>query len=153
MTTAPAERVFVDTNVLLAATDEARPDHAAADAVLRRWPADGVSLYVSGQVLREYVVVATRPIAVNGLGLDPSDVVANVRALRSALRMLEETTAVADSLLRLVEERGCRGKQVHDANLVAVMQAHGLDVLVTRNVADFRRFLPHVTAVDPLDRS
>ena len=32
------------------------------------------------------------------------------------------------------------GKQVHDANIVATMQAHGLRRLLTHNTADFARF-------------
>jgi predicted nucleic acid-binding protein len=32
------------------------------------------------------------------------------------------------------------GKQVHDANIVATMQAHGIRQLLTGNVADFNRF-------------
>ena len=33
-----------------------------------------------------------------------------------------------------------RGKQVHDANIVATMRANGLKRLATFNVADFARF-------------
>ena len=34
------------------------------------------------------------------------------------------------------------GKQVHDANIVATMLAHGVGRLLTFNVADFQRFVP-----------
>lgn len=68
MATTAADRVFVDTNVLLAASDPSRPHHHQALHVFDRWPSEGVMLLASGQVLREYLVVATRPLQANGLG-------------------------------------------------------------------------------------
>src|SRR5699024_798555 len=85
MATPDVNRAVVDTNVLLAATDEARPDHEAAQRVLNDWSASGVVLYSTGQVLREYLAVATRPASANGLGLPRQDAIANVRALRSRM--------------------------------------------------------------------
>jgi predicted nucleic acid-binding protein len=41
------------------------------------------------------------------------------------------------------------GRQVHDANIVATMLAHGERRLLTFNVADFRRFTPLVEVVTP----
>lgn len=52
---------FIDTNVLLAATTPARPEHARVLALLTAGFADG-SLFLSGQVLREYLSVATRRV-------------------------------------------------------------------------------------------
>ena len=42
------------------------------------------------------------------------------------------------------------GVQVHDARLVAAMRVHGLDRLLTLNVADFSRY-PGIVAVHPQD--
>jgi predicted nucleic acid-binding protein len=54
--------------------------------------------------------------------------------------LLEEDESVVGHWLRLVEEHDVKGKQVHDANLVAVMIAHGVTRLGTRNAADFERY-------------
>ncbi len=113
------EAVLVDTNVLLTATTPARALHTEALEVLNEWPTRGFSLCVSGQVFREYLVVATRPTEVNGLGLGVEDALANVAELRARFRLLDERVAVFEHLNRLVREIGCRGKQIHDANLVA----------------------------------
>jgi predicted nucleic acid-binding protein len=149
MATRVADRAFVDTNVLVAATDEQRPDHKASRTVLLDWPGTGVALYASGQVFREYLAVASRPSESNGLGLSRLEAVANVRHLRSRLRLVEETSKVADRLLDLLDLVDCGGKQIHDANVVATMLVHGVDVIVTRNVADFARFSSFVRAIDP----
>ena len=140
MATKPADRVVVDTNVLLAATDRSRDEHSAAMAVLNDWPRAGTVLYASAQIMREYLVVATRPIAQNGLGLAAPDAVANVRALRARVELLQEDRRVNEHLFELVEQAPCAGKQIHDANVVATMLVHGVDTLVTLNLADFTRF-------------
>jgi predicted nucleic acid-binding protein len=152
MTTKVADRIFLDTNILLAATDEGRKEHGLALAALDAWPAAGTTLYTSGQIWREYLSVATRPVHQNGLGLTQADALVNVRALSIRLRFLEENRRVAERLLALLDAAPCSGKQVHDANVVATMLTHGIGTLVTVNASDFARFSAHVT-VATLDRS
>jgi predicted nucleic acid-binding protein len=140
MTTKVADRVVLDTNVLLTATDAGRAGYAKAREALDEWPARGTTLYTSGQILREYLSVATRPEERNGLGLSQQDSVANARALCGRLRLLDENEKVNARLLALLDDIGCGGKQVHDANIVATMLVHGVDTIVTGNVEDFTRF-------------
>lgn len=142
------DRAVLDTNVLLAATDAARADHEFALAALNEWAASGTVVYTSGQILREYLVVATRPIGLNGLGMSPSDALANVRSLRTRLKLLPEDARVSDRLLPLLDDVDCSGKQIHDANVAATMLVHGIDTIVTRNVSDFRRFSDHIRVLD-----
>lgn len=62
MSSTTAGRTFVDTNVLVYATDEDEPDkRARARALLSRAPAD--DLVISTQVLAEYYVTVTRKLA------------------------------------------------------------------------------------------
>lgn len=147
MATRVADRAVLDTNVLLAATDVARAEHEYAVAAINEWPASGMVPYTSGQILREYLAVATRAIDRNGLGMARPDAVANIRALRTRLRLLAEGVKVGEQLLTLLDGVECSGKQVHDANVVATMLVHGIDALVTINVNDFTRFDKHVRVV------
>lgn len=148
MATPVADRAVLDTNVLLAATDEAREEHEYAVAAINLWPASGVVLYTSGQIVREYLAVATRPADHNGLGMTQSDAVANIRALRARLNLLADDVKMSDRLLEVLDGAHCAGKQVHDANVVATMLVHGVDTIVTMNVDDFTRFGDHVQVVD-----
>ncbi len=140
--------VLVDTNILLTATTPARALHSEAINVLNEWPAQGVGLCASGQIFREYLVVATRPAEVNGLGLSVEAALANVAELRQRLRFLDERTGVFEHLNRLVREVGCQGKQIHDANLVATALVHDVGRVLTANVGDFRRFGAYVEIMD-----
>lgn len=138
--------VFLDTNVLLSATNRTRPEHNAAQGLFAGAARAGCHLALSGQILREYLVVATRPSEANGLGMSLSDALANVRWFRSQAVFLEEEEAVFDGFLTVVQESGCTGKQIHDANVAAVAAFRGADVIVTQNSDDFRRY-PDVTCL------
>ncbi len=142
------EAVLVDTNVLLTATTPARALHRKALEILNEWPVRGIALCVSGQVFREYLVVATRPTDVNGLGLSVETALANVTELRHRIRLLDERVAVFEHLNRLLREVGCRGKQIHDANLVATALVHDVSRILTGNVSDFRRFGAYIEILD-----
>jgi len=133
-------RLFVDTNVLLAATDEDREHHAVALEFMEEGLAGRLSLYVNAQVLREYLVVATRPVAANGLGMAVADAVANVQQLRKCVAVVVEDAETAALLAELVTEQDLKGKRIHDANLVACMRQNGMRRLKTLNPDDFRGF-------------
>lgn len=143
--TAPYSRAMLDTNVLLSATDEGRAEHRQAMLVFNDLAGRGTTLYTSGQVMREYLSVATRPMGSNGLGLERADALANARAFGTRTTLLTEDSGVADRLLDLLDQIPCGGKQVHDANIVATMLVHGIDRLITINVADFVRFDDRIT--------
>lgn len=145
--TTDVSSVLLDTNVLLSATAPARDLHRAAVQVLDRWPRRDIELCVSGQVLREYLVVATRDPAQNGLGLNIHDALENVAAFAERSRFLAEGSEVASRLRALLQAAECSGKQIHDANLVATASVHEVPGLVTENVGDFERFEEHIELV------
>jgi|LakMenE01Jun11ns_1017448.scaffolds.fasta_scaffold9670723_2 predicted nucleic acid-binding protein len=59
----------------------------------------------------------------------------------------DEAAAVTSQLLTLLQIISLGGKQVHDANIVATMLVHGIERLLTHNVADFMRFSHLITVV------
>lgn len=146
LVTAP-DRVMLDTSVLIAATDEGRAEHRDALTVVNDWAAGPTELCMSGQILREYLTVATRPAEKNGLGLNLQDALGNASAIRERTTLLAEDAKVADRLLSLLTDVECRGKQVHDANVVATMLVHGVRAVVTMNLEDFGRFEGHVSLI------
>lgn len=137
-----ADLVVVDTNVLLSASDRSRSSHEAALRLLRDDPRD---LHVTPQVVREYLAVATRPPEANGLGLPHARAVENVRGLLTSLGLLAEGAGSTGRLLDLVGSAAATGRQVHDANIVAVALAHGASAVVTDDARHFARFAEHLT--------
>ena len=147
MATTPDETVFIDTNILVYAKLAAAPLHGLALQRLAALQANqSLTLWVSRQVLREYIATMTRP----GIVVPTVPIVALISDVRDFTRrfhVADDTRSVTDRLLRIIEQKGVSGKQIHDANIVATMQAHGIDQLLTHNVADFTRYsdLIHVS--------
>ena len=142
-----ANRLFIDTNILVYATDPRSPYHAASMAALTRTWRSGYTWVISTQILREYLAVTTR------LRLGDSDVpldaiLENVRLFRRALEVVEDKSIVLDHLLELLATIPTAGRQIYDANIVATMQAHGIRSLLTHNTADFNRFSHLIDLLD-----
>jgi predicted nucleic acid-binding protein len=148
MVTTAADPVFLDTNVLIYLRQALSPFHANAVAKLAALSAAGHELWVSRQVLREYLASMSRPGVLTGI-VPMGALVNDVRAFAGAYRMAEDGPAITTELLTLLTTVTVAGKQVHDANIVATMLAHGVRRLLTHNVADFTRFASVIT-VEPL---
>ena len=138
---------FVDTNVLVYATARSAPFREQARATLSRLAADE-ALSVSRQILREYVAVMTRQ-QIWGKALTPTEAAADAATFAARFTVLEDGPAVWDQLIELCRRYSFGGRQVHDANVVATMLAHGERRLLTFNEADFRRFAPLIEVVAP----
>jgi len=134
------EPIFLDTNILLAATDSGRQEHANCHALLEAGLQGKQSLFISGQVIREYLVVATRPSEVNGFGMTTDQALNNVAQMKQCLHVLDETTQVATRLTQLIAQYQLTGKRIHDANIVATMLENGITQLETLNPDDFKCF-------------
>lgn len=131
--------MFVDTNVLVYARFPESPFYDAARSRLERADEDGEPLRVSRQVLREYLSVVTRP---QGWPVTNTreEALADVEKIMTGCDLLEDGPLVTASLLELCRAVPVGGRQIHDANIVATMLAHGERRLLTFNTADFRRY-------------
>lgn len=132
--------VFVDTNVLLRSVQPSHPMHAAAVRAVAGLIRDGEGLVVTPQIVAEFWNVATRPIDNNGLGLSPQDAQAEVSKLEEFCTLLVESIDVYTEWKRLVRVHGVSGVKVHDARLVAAMNVHGVERILTFNADDFARY-------------
>lgn len=141
-----ADPTFVDTNVLIQAAITTAPLHGAAVARLAALGGTGAELWISRQVLREYLAVLSRPQAYT-VALPPAELVADVTRFQAHFRVAEDGPAVTGHLSNLIQTIPLGGKQVHDANIVATMQAHGLRRLLTHNTTDFARFGSFITVM------
>ena len=92
------------------------------------------------QVLYEYWVVATRLQEVNGLGLDVASAERAVAEWMTVFKPLLDERGVFGHWRNLVSAHEVKGKNAHDARLVAAMQRHRVTTQVTFNTPDFARF-------------
>jgi predicted nucleic acid-binding protein len=140
--------VLLDTNLLARmaqpGTAGCQVAHDATDALGRR----GDTACLVPQVLYELWAVATRPVAVNGLGFSASQATAELSRVLALFPLLADTPAIFPEWHRLVTAHAVMGRNAHDARLVAAMMVHGLTHVLTFNVGDFARF-PGIIALDP----
>jgi len=138
MATMDANALFIDTNVLVYANVLETPFHQQALAAINAAYQSGRTIWISRQVIREYLVTLTRPQAFESLPRET--VLEQVGQFIKRFEVADDTPAVTDQLLQLLANQKLGGKQVHDANIVATMQAYGIPALLTHNTRDFERF-------------
>ena len=148
MATMAVDPTFVDTNVLVNASLSTAPFHPAAFQALRDLRLAGVELWISRQILREYLATLSRPQSFTA-PLAAAVLSADLIYFQSRFRIAEDGPAVTATLLQLITRTAVGGRQIHDANIVATMQVHGIRNLLTYNVSDFRRFASIITITSP----
>jgi predicted nucleic acid-binding protein len=139
MTTTAADALFVDTNVLVYASVEESEGHQAALARLELLLSSGRELWVSRQVLREYLCVLTRQNYFQR-PLPHASALAAVRAIAGRLCVADESEEVTTRLLELAASHNIGGRNVHDCNIVATMLVQGISSLLTDNRRNFSAF-------------
>jgi predicted nucleic acid-binding protein len=140
--------VLLDTNILTRLAQHTHPMHATARDAVAALQAGGKAIFTVPQNLYEFWAVATRPVAVNGLGLTAAEADTELVRLEALFPLLADTPAILAEWRRLVVAHGILGRNGHDARLVAAMLVHGLPDILTFNVADFTRF-PGITVLNP----
>ncbi|WP_459556647.1 type II toxin-antitoxin system VapC family toxin [Lacunimicrobium album] len=130
--------IFIDTNVLVFASIPTSPLYQLALSKLKTIKRDGQIAWISRQVIREYLVQITRPGILNEPW--PAKAMRQVDSLSERFQIADETSEVTQQLLNLLSSGIARGKQIHDAAIVATCLSHGISTLLTHNVSDFQRY-------------
>ncbi len=144
--------ILVDTSVLVRLANTADPSYAVADRAVVTLHGRGEMLHLARQCLVEFRNVATRPVAVNGLGLAPLAAEAKAAIFEAVFSMMPETPAIYAVWKALVNATAVIGKQVHDARLAAICHVCGVTHLLTfnsRHFAPFAGFGPGLIVIDP----
>lgn len=136
--------VFLDTNILVFANVAEAPFHEIAHAANETRYNAGTELWISRQIIREYLATLTRPQTFSK-PQPTSTAIERARFFQNRFRVAEDGPQVTEKLLELMEQVPIGGKQVHDANIVATMLIHGVHHLLTHNTADFARFSQFIT--------
>ncbi|MBN1834050.1 MAG: PIN domain-containing protein [Deltaproteobacteria bacterium] len=134
-----AKSIFIDTNVLIYANNRESPLCEVARGKLDELALSGNALFVSNQVIREYLVIMTRP----GFVEKP---ISSESAIEDAKRITKEFTLLfpdrnsLDKLMELILKYQIKGKRIHDAAIASVMLTNGITDILTKNIDDFKSF-------------
>lgn len=140
--------ILIDTNVLLRAAQPAHSHHTIAIEAVKTARLRGYIPSLVPQILYEYWVVATRPTSENGLGMTVPEAEADISRLVSLFHLFRDERAILDRWRTIVVQCEVQGKTAHDARLVAAMDRHGVQNLLTFNDQDFKRY-PNIAIIHP----
>jgi predicted nucleic acid-binding protein len=136
-------KVFFDTNVLVAASEQANPHYAQAWPALLRVTARKDHGFISVHSIAEMYAALTR------LPVQPRIHPAEAgRIIMDNILPHFETVPVGKKhyteALRPVGDGGCGGAKIYDAVLVGCAVRSGADRIYTFNPADFRQMAPNL---------
>lgn len=139
--------MFIDSNVLVYAAANESPHHHTAREALLRALQNPEPTRISRQIIREYLAVVTRPQPWK-IPITLEQALDDAENFLQTFEILEDGPQVTDTLIQLCRETPIGGRQIHDANIVATMLAHGESQLLTFNTADFQRFTNHIQIIN-----
>ena len=139
---------LADSNILTALSQKHSSQYLFVKKVMAACRKDKENIFVFPQNLIEFWAVATRPIEVNGLNLSTEKTTIEVRKFLQNFNFVPELPNLYNEWERLVQKYQVKGKNVHDARIVAAMSQYRITHLLTFNVKDFSRY-DGITVVDP----
>jgi predicted nucleic acid-binding protein len=138
---------IVDANVLVYAMDADAPQHVASRALLDAARDACTTLYVTSQILCEFYSIVTNARRVPK-PRTPDDALSAVSGLLGFLHVLPIPARTVEGWLDLLRRHPVTGGAVFDLQIVATMQANGVQRIYTFNTDDFEVF-PELAVLTP----
>jgi predicted nucleic acid-binding protein len=139
---------LLDSNILVFSANAAAPEHQECKDAANKIAQNGDVACIVPQIIYEFWTVATRPTAERGLGLSPAEAYTALVTLKTAFPYIPDIDSIYPVWERLVVQHSVSGKNGHDARIVAAMDVHGINFLLTYNKKHFARFT-HITCISP----
>jgi predicted nucleic acid-binding protein len=139
----------LDANVLAYAVDADAPQHGASRALLDAASDPTVTLYVTSQILCEFYSIITNPrrVRVVSSSAEALNIISAMLALPGLYVLPTPARAVA-GWMQLLQHHPVTGGDVFDLQIVATMQANGIQRIYTFNADDFKVF-PELAVLTP----
>jgi predicted nucleic acid-binding protein len=146
MTQTVGNKIFVDTNILVYSSLNLFPLYGRANQRMAELMAQNNEIWLSRQVIREYIVNMTRPGIISG-AITREEVLNNIQIFSAAFKVADETKEVTDNLINLLRQVNVVGSKIYDTNIVATMQAYNITHILTHNVVDFTNYSSFITVL------
>jgi predicted nucleic acid-binding protein len=138
---------IVDANVLVYAMAADAPQHAASRALLNGARNLSTTLYVTSQILCEFYSIVTNARRVSQ-PRTPEDALSAISGLLVFLHVLPIPAGAVEGWMDLLRRYPVTGGDVFDLQIVATMQANGIQRIYTFNTDDFKVF-PELSVLIP----
>ena len=140
-TTMLVEPGVLDANILAYAVNADAPQHAASRALLEAARDPSIALYVTSQILCEFYSLITNPRRV-AVASSPTSALRMISAILAfpGLHVLPTPARAVVGWMELLQRHPVTGGDVFDLQIVATMQANGVQRIYTFNTGDFEVF-------------
>ena len=140
-TTMLVEPGILDANILAYAVNADAPQHAASRALLEAARDPSIALYVTSQILCEFYSLITNPRRV-AVASSPTSALRMISAILAfpGLHVLPTPARAVVGWMELLQRHPVTGGDVFDLQIVATMQANGVQRIYTFNTGDFEVF-------------
>lgn len=130
-----------DTNIFLRLAEKNSSERPTILNSIRKIRANNQTICFTPQILAEFWNVCTRPAtARGGFGLSIEQTDRKVNLIQKYFELLPDTFQTFTEWRKIVSDYKVLGVQAHDAKLVASINVHKVEYLVTLNAKDFKRF-------------
>ncbi len=145
--------VFLDTNILVYATNEDSSYHFIAKKIIDQANNGNLHAFVSHQVLSELYSTITNLKRVEN-PLSPEDAYDAVKRFLDSetISKIYPKETTLDRALRLAKENNIKAQDFFDVLIVATMLDNGIDTIYTANEDDFKRY-EEITVYNPFIKS
>jgi len=139
----------LDANILAYAVNADAPQHVASRELLEAASDPSVTLYVTSQILCEFYSIITNPRRVS-VAASPAEALRIISAILvlPGLQVLPIPARAVAGWMELLRRHPVTGGDVFDLQIVATMQANGVQRIYTFNTGDFDVF-PQLAVVTP----
>jgi predicted nucleic acid-binding protein len=139
----------LDANVLAYAANADAPQHMASRDLLEAASDPSITLYVTSQILREFYSLITNPRRV-AVVASPTEALSILSAMLAlpGLHVLPTPARAVAGWMQLLQRHPVTGADVFDLQIVATMQANGIQRIYTFNSDDLEVF-PELAVVTP----
>lgn len=134
--------ILLDTNQLLRIAQPEGPEYSIVRDAITKYIQARDRPSICSQNIYEFWSVATRQAgtAGNGLGMTMEEADTEISQFESFFPMLPDTEAVYAEWRILTRRLGVKGRQAHDARLVATMITHGIPNRMTFDIGHFQKY-------------
>lgn len=132
------DKIFFDTNILVYLSNQESSFHLRVLEKVKEL-IDKYEIWISRQVLREYAVVMTNSSLLQK-PLTSEEVEKDMEKWANIFRVADEIEETTINLRELIVLYDIKGKNIHDANIIATMKTYNIESLFTLNLKDFKRF-------------
>lgn len=133
------DNILIDTNILIYSTSEKSHFSIAARAAIENYVNRNYTLWISRQIIREYLVVKSR-LMLEERKYNELVLLKEMNYLLDNYFIADEISTTSLILGKLLLKYKIKGKPIHDANIIATCIDNRISNILTNNPKHFERY-------------